>query len=85
MRDHTFTMTGGSVTSAALVEGETAKWTVTVALPATTDSTADGVLCTEDGRKLLSTVSATVTSTAAFRPDVPCGLPAWRVPLPDDP
>ncbi len=72
-----FDVTGGSVTAAVLVAGETAKWAVTVtpdgqgdvtvALPATTDCAADGALCTVDGRRLTSTLSATVrTSVTPF-------------------
>ena len=66
-----FTVSGGQVSAASLVDGETATWTVTVtpdgegedvtvALPETTDCAADGALCTAGGGRLEDAVSATV-------------------------
>ena len=63
LRDHAFTVTGGSVTKARRLEPpDNIRWeitvtpdteaVVTVELPATTDCAADGAVCTEDGRPL---------------------------------
>ena len=61
--DHAFTVTGGSVTYVRRLEpGKNVRWEITVtpgssadmtiALNATTDCSAQGAICTEDGRKL---------------------------------
>ena len=63
VRDHVFTVTGGSVTYVRRLEpGKNVRWEITVtpgssadmtiALNATTDCSAQGAICTEDGRKL---------------------------------
>ena len=63
VRDHAFTVTGGSVTYVRRLEaGENVRWEITVtpgssaavaiALNATTDCSATGAICTEEGRKL---------------------------------
>ncbi len=72
LRDDAFDVTGGSVTGASRQEqGSDLRWTitvepasansaVTVTLPETTDCNADGAICTEDGRPLSNSPSATV-------------------------
>ena len=71
MRDHAFTVTGGQVTGARrLVQRSNVGWeihvqpdgdgTVTIVLPATTDCTAEGAICTQDGRKLSNRLEITV-------------------------
>ena len=63
MRDHAFTVTGGMVRKAQRLEqGKNVGWeihvapdgdgAVTIVLPVTTDCTAEGAICTEDGRML---------------------------------
>ena len=71
MRDHAFTVTGGQVTEARrLVPRSNVGWeihvqpdgdgTVTIVLPATTDCTAEGAICTQDGRKLSNSLNLTI-------------------------
>ena len=63
VRDHAFTVTGGSVTYVRRLEpGKNVRWEITVTpgssadvaivLNATTDCSAQGAICTEDGRML---------------------------------
>ena len=63
LRDHAFTATGGEVVNARRLEkGKNLRWEisvrpdgngpVTIVLPATTDCTAQGAVCTGDGRML---------------------------------
>ena len=63
LRDHAFTVTGGSVVGARRLErGKNIRWElgvrpdsnadVTVVLPVTTDCATQGAICTGDGRKL---------------------------------
>ena len=63
MRDHAFTVTGGSVTYVRRLDRPgNIRWEITVtpdssadvtiALNATTDCSAQGAICTEDGRPL---------------------------------
>ena len=63
LRDHAFTVTGGTVTNARRLEpGKNVGWQitvqpsgnagVTVSLPVTTDCDAQGAVCTSDGRML---------------------------------
>ena len=81
MRDDVFTVSGGSVTGAKRVDGQSDLWeirvepsgsgTVTVSLPATTgDCTATGAVCTSGGLKLSASVSAEIAGptplTASF-------------------
>ena len=72
VRDHAFTVTGGSVTCVRRLEpGKNVRWEITVtpnssadvtiALNATTDCSAQGAICTEDGRPLSATLEFTVS------------------------
>ena len=71
VRDHAFTVTGGSVTYVRRLEpGKNVRWEITVtpdssadvaiAINATTDCEANGAICTEDGRILSTTLEFTV-------------------------
>ena len=71
VRDHAFTVTGGSVENVRRLEpGKNVKWEITVtpdsdadvtlALNATTDCTAEGAICTADGGKLSSGLALVV-------------------------
>ena len=71
VRDHAFTVTGGSVTYVRRLEpGKNVRWEITVtpgssadvaiALNVTTDCSAQGAICTEDGRMLSSRLELTV-------------------------
>ena len=71
VRDHAFTVTGGSVTYVRRLEpGKNIRWEITVtpdssadvtiALNVTTDCEAAGAICTEDGRKLSAPLELTV-------------------------
>ena len=88
LRDHAFDITGGDVAKARRQEqGSNRSWTihvepdgddaVTIRLPATTDCSATGAICTDDGRKLSNSPSDTVDGppseplTASFS-----GMPA---------
>ena len=72
LRDHAFTVTGGEVTQARRLEpGKNVRWEITVTpgssadvaivLNATTDCSAQGAICTEDGRKLSNQLEVTVS------------------------
>ena len=72
MRDHAFTVTGGSVTGARrLVSGKNLRWEivvspdsngdVTITLPATTDCDAQGAICADGDRKLSNRLERTVS------------------------
>ena len=72
MRDHAFTVTGGSVTGARrLVSGKNLRWEivvspdsngdVTITLPATTDCDAQGAICADGDKKLSSRLERTVS------------------------
>ena len=72
VRDHAFTVTGGSVTYVRRLEpGKNVRWEITVtpnssadvtiALNATTDCEANGAICTEDGRPLSNRLELTVS------------------------
>ena len=72
LREHAFTVTGGSVSKARRLEpGKNVRWEitiqpssdadVTIVLPITTDCTAQGAICTSDGRKLSSRVELTIS------------------------
>ena len=69
VRDHAFTVTGGSVTYVRRLEpGKNVRWeitvapgssaAVTIALNATTDCSAQGAICTEDGGEAVQWASA---------------------------
>ena len=71
LRDHAFTVTGGTVKNAQRLEqGSNVGWRITVQpsgngdvtiiLPETTDCDAQGAICTEDGRKLSHRLELTV-------------------------
>ena len=71
LRDHTFTVVGGTVKKAQRqVKGSNIGWTITVepasnaeveiVLPATTDCGVTGAICTADGRKLSNSLDFTV-------------------------
>ena len=71
LHQHAFTVTGGSVSKARRLEaGKNVRWEITVEpdsnagvtieLNATTNCTAEGAICTEDGRKLSNRVEVTV-------------------------
>ena len=72
--DHAFTVTGGLVTYVRRLEpGKNVRWEITVspgyggavaiALNATTDCSAQGAICTEDGRMLSATLEFTVNGS----------------------
>ena len=72
LRDHAFTVTGGEVQEARrLVRGSNTRWEtrinptsnadVTIVLPITTVCTANGAICTGDGRKLSNRLELTVS------------------------
>ena len=72
MRDHAFTVTGGSVTGARrLVSGKNLRWEivvspdsngdVTITLPATTDCDAQGAICADGDKKLSNRLELTVS------------------------
>ena len=72
LRDHAFTVTGGSVETAQRTDKPSnIPWRitvkpqgtgdVTVELPATTDCGDEGAICTQDGRKLSNSLSFTVS------------------------
>ena len=72
MRDHAFTVTGGSVTGARrLVKGSNIGWEivvspdsngdVTIVLPATTDCDAQGAICADGDKKLSNRLERTVS------------------------
>ena len=76
LRDHAFTATGGEVVKARRLErGKNVRWEitvqpsgnagVTVALPATTNCSSQGAICTGDGRKLSSALEVTVPGPEA--------------------
>ena len=71
LRDHAFTVTGGSVTYVRRLEpGKNVRWEITITpgssadvaivLNATTDCSAQGAICTEDGRMLSNLLELTV-------------------------
>ena len=72
LRDHAFTVTGGTVNKAKrMTQGSNIGWTitvtpgsaaaVTVVLPVTTDCNASGAVCTADGSKLSNRLEFTVS------------------------
>ena len=75
VRDHAFTVTGGSVTGARrLVSGKNLRWEivvspdsngdVTITLPATTDCDAQGAICADGDKKLSEELERTVSGPA---------------------
>ena len=76
IRDHALTVTGGSIASASrITQGSNQGWNVevdptgngpvTITLPETTDCSASGAICTDDGRMLSHSPSATVAGPPA--------------------
>ena len=74
LRDHAFTVTGGTVKKAQRLEqGSNIGWRITVrpnsdgqvtiTLPITEDCDAQGAICTEDGRMLSTELELTVSSS----------------------
>ena len=72
LRDHAFSVTGGEVKRARRLErGKNIRWQirvrpdssadVTIVLPVTEDCTAQGAVCTEDGRMLSTRLELTVS------------------------
>ena len=77
IRDDAFTVSGGDITSAVRKEqGSNQGWTVevnpdgngsvSITLPETTDCNATGAICTDEGRKLSDSTSATVAGPPAI-------------------
>ena len=75
IRDHAFSVNGANIKNAQRkTRGSNQNWTVTVdptdnggvsiTLPATTNCSAQGAICTEDGRRLSNSSSATVAGPA---------------------
>ena len=82
VRDHAFTVTGGSVTYVRRLEsGSNVRWEITVtpsisntvylALNATTDCSAQGAICTERGRKLFGRLQLAVAGPDSPPPGTP--------------
>ena len=76
IRDHAFSVNGANIKKAQRkTQGSNQNWTVTVdptdnggvsiTLPATTNCSAQGAICTADGRRLSNSSSATVAGPAA--------------------
>ena len=78
LRDHALTVTGGTVTGAARVDGRADLWTVTVtpsgtgeiliSLPPGRDCAAAGAVCTADGRQLSAGVATLVAGPPVNAP-----------------
>ena len=80
LRDHAFTVTGGSVVGARRLErGRNIRWElgvrpesnadVTVVLPVTTDCATQGAICTGDGRKLSNRLELAVDGPVVSSPN----------------
>ena len=84
LRDHALTVTGGTVTGAARVDGRADLWSITVtpsgteemtiSLPAGLDCAAAGAVCTADGRQLSTGVARIVAGPP------PANAPAQGAP-----
>ena len=90
VRDHAFTVTEGSVTYVRRLEpGKNVRWEITVtpgsgaavamALNATTDCSAQGAICTEDGRMLSGGLQLAVPGPNTPATETP-NTPATRLP-----
>ncbi len=86
LRDDAFTVVGGDVVKVRRLEQgsnvrweisvePTENWTVTLTLPATTDCTATGAICTEDGRMLSDSVSVAVAGPGSSANTAATGAP----------
>ena len=82
LRDHAFTVTGGTVTKARRLErGKNVRWEITVdpsgdadvsvSLPVTTDCDSQGAICTGDGRRLSNGLALLVPGPAPAPPPPP--------------
>ena len=91
VRDHAFTVTGGSVTYVRRLEpGSNVRWEITVtpsisntvylALNATTDCSAQGAICTERGRKLFGRLQLAVAGPNSPPPGTPNTPPPPNTP-----
>ena len=91
LRDHAFTVTGGTVKNAGRLEqGSNMGWRievqpnvnddVTVILPATSDCDDTGAICTEDGRKLSSRLELTVSGPESRQQQTVQNSPATGAP-----
>ena len=91
VRDHAFTVTGGSVTHVRRLEpGSNVRWEITVtpsisntvylALNATTDCSAQGAICTERGRKLFGRLQLAVAGPDSPPPGTPNTPPPPNTP-----
>ena len=91
VRDHAFTVTGGSVTYVRRLEpGSNVRWEITVtpsisntvylALNATTDCSAQGAICTERGRKLFGRLQLAVAGPDSPPPGAPNTPPPPNTP-----
>ena len=89
MRDHALTVTGGTVTGAAQVDGRADRWSITVtpsgteevliSLPPGRDCSEAGAVCTADGRELSTWLAQIVVGPPVepvSAPDKPTGLEA---------
>ena len=95
LRDHAFEVTGGSVRKAERKRrGSNLRWTITVEpdsdgdvtieLPETTDCDATGAICTNDGRPLSHSLSATVDGPAASSVSNPAASSTGDARVEDD-
>ena len=93
VRDHAFTVTGGSVTHARQMEqGKNVRWEITIVpgsnadvaidLNATTDCSAEGAICTEGGGKLSGGLLLVVPwpNTPATGTPIITGATRWARP-----
>ena len=91
LRDHAFTVTGGTVRKAGRLEqGSNSGWRitvqpnvngeVTVVLPVTTDCTDQGAICTGDGRKLSSRLELAVSGPESQQQQAVQNSPATGLP-----
>ena len=92
-RDHSFEVTGGSVTGVERVNGLNRLWEITVApdptgdvtiaLPAGVACEVPGAICTADGRRLHNRPEFTVPGTDAGNAESPAGelTPVWSATM----
>ncbi len=94
MRDHALTVTGGSVTGAARVDGRADRWTFTVA-PSVDGSVSimllggracseAGAICTGTGGQLSNSLLSLILYVAAVSQSVPAALTASFSGVPDE-
>ena len=91
LRDHAFTVTGGSVRNARrLTQGSNVGWeitvepsgngTVTVELPIATDCEVESAICADDGRKLSNLTTVTVPGPGSPQEEMRENNPATGAP-----